>query len=118
MAWLPRLKIYRNAATDIRQALRFTEKRRGELAHAAVERLAKNGFDPADPLLAARLATRQVLNGERLDPVLRARLGDAIEPMKLFAENYLEGEVGFSSDEINGTEFFLRLPPAVGCTDA
>jgi signal transduction histidine kinase len=38
--------------------------------------------------------------------------------MKLFAENYLEGEVGFSSDEINGTEFFLRLPPAVGCTDA
>jgi len=81
MAWLPRLKIYRNAATDIRQALRFTEKRRGELAHAAVERLARNGFDPSEPVPAARLATRQVLNGERLDPVLRASLSDAIEPM-------------------------------------
>lgn len=48
MAWLPRLKVYRNAATDIRDALRFTEKRRGEIVHAAVERFVRDGFDPAD----------------------------------------------------------------------
>lgn len=36
--------------------------------------------------------------------------------MKLFAENYLEGEVGFTSNEDHGTEFFLRLPQALGCT--
>ncbi|MEA4854978.1 MAG: HAMP domain-containing sensor histidine kinase [Solidesulfovibrio sp.] len=34
--------------------------------------------------------------------------------MKLFAENYLEGEVGFTSDADAGTLFFLRLPAAVG----
>jgi len=38
--------------------------------------------------------------------------------MKLFAENYLEGQVGFTSDEANGTEFFLRLPRALGCGTA
>uniref|UniRef100_I2Q5V4 histidine kinase n=1 Tax=Desulfovibrio sp. U5L TaxID=596152 RepID=I2Q5V4_9BACT len=30
--------------------------------------------------------------------------------MKLFAENYLGGEVGFTSDEAAGTTFFVRLP--------
>lgn len=35
--------------------------------------------------------------------------------MKLFAENYLEGTVGFSSDADTGTEFYLRLPLALGC---
>lgn len=30
--------------------------------------------------------------------------------MKLFAERYLKGEVGFSTDEIAGTTFFVRLP--------
>ena len=37
--------------------------------------------------------------------------------MKLFAENYLEGEVGFTSSEADGTEFFVRLPLALGCKD-
>lgn len=37
--------------------------------------------------------------------------------MKLFAENYLEGRVGFSSDEAAGTEFFVRLPFALGCRE-
>ncbi len=32
--------------------------------------------------------------------------------MKLFAENYLGGEVGFTSDPSSGTVFFLRLPGA------
>lgn len=32
--------------------------------------------------------------------------------MKLFAENYLDGEVGFTSDAASGTMFFLRLPAA------
>jgi signal transduction histidine kinase len=35
--------------------------------------------------------------------------------MKLFAENYLEGRVGFITDETVGTEFFLRLPLALCC---
>lgn len=35
--------------------------------------------------------------------------------MKLFAENYLEGEVGFTSTEADGTEFSVRLPQALGC---
>ncbi len=30
--------------------------------------------------------------------------------MKLFAENYLGGEVGFTTDAASGTEFFVRLP--------
>jgi hypothetical protein len=30
--------------------------------------------------------------------------------MKLFAESYLDGEVGFSTDKIEGTTFFVRLP--------
>lgn len=33
--------------------------------------------------------------------------------MKLFAENYLDGEVGFTSDETAGTTFFVRLPCGV-----
>ena len=32
--------------------------------------------------------------------------------MKLFAENYLDGEVGFTSDAASGTMFFVRLPAA------
>ena len=35
--------------------------------------------------------------------------------MKLFAENYLEGEVEFATDARDGTEFSLRLPLAMGC---
>lgn len=35
--------------------------------------------------------------------------------MQLFAENYLEGQVGFTSAPGAGTEFFLRLPLALGC---
>jgi len=81
MAWLPRLKVYRNAVTDIRDALRFTEKRRGEIVHAAVERFVRTGFDPADPAPAARLATARTLGGQRLDAATRARLTDAIPAM-------------------------------------
>lgn len=33
--------------------------------------------------------------------------------MKLFAETYLNGEVGFASDEATGTTFFVRLPCGV-----
>ena len=37
--------------------------------------------------------------------------------MKLFAENYLEGAVGFRSDAATGTEFALHLPLALGCRE-
>ena len=37
--------------------------------------------------------------------------------MKLFAENYLEGSVGFRSDAATGTEFALHLPLALGCKE-
>jgi len=37
--------------------------------------------------------------------------------MKLFAENYLEGQVGFTSDATTGTEFFVSLPYALGCRE-
>jgi len=33
--------------------------------------------------------------------------------MKLFAENYLGGQVGFATDETAGTTFFVRLPCAM-----
>jgi ATP-dependent exoDNAse (exonuclease V) beta subunit len=81
MAWLPRLMVYRNTVADIRDNLRFTEKRRGELVHAAAERFVQAGFDPADPLPAARLATGQALGQARLDPATRARLAEDIPPM-------------------------------------
>lgn len=38
--------------------------------------------------------------------------------MKLFAEQYLGGEVGFSTDETAGTTFFLRLPSAPSRDDS
>jgi len=81
MAWLPRLMVYRNAVTDIRDALHFTEKRRGEIVHAAVERFVRAGFDPADPTPAARLATALTLGGERLDAAARGRLTEEIPAM-------------------------------------
>lgn len=37
--------------------------------------------------------------------------------IKLFAENYLEGRVGFTTDATDGTAFFVRLPYALGCRD-
>ncbi|MGE4536025.1 MAG: UvrD-helicase domain-containing protein [Desulfovibrio sp.] len=74
MAWLPRLKVYRNVARDIRDSLRFSEKRRGELAHLAAKTFARLGHDPADPQPAARRAAAMALGGQRLDAGLRARL--------------------------------------------
>lgn len=74
MAWLPRLKVYRNVARDVRDSLRFTEKRRGELAHLAAEVFARFGFDPADPAPDALRAVRTALGGERLDAGLRTAL--------------------------------------------
>lgn len=38
--------------------------------------------------------------------------------MKLFAENYLDGQVGFTTDPESGTEFFVRLPYVLRCNDA
>ncbi len=81
MAWLPRLKVYRNVARDIRDAMRFTEKRRGELAHKAAETFARTGFDPADPMPAAARAARATLGAERLDAGLRARLAEEFTDM-------------------------------------
>ena len=81
MAWLPRLKVYRNVARDIRDSLRFSEKRRGELAHLAAETFVRNGHDPADPLPGARRAVAMALGGERLDPGLRERLGAELTDM-------------------------------------
>ncbi|MHC1711859.1 MAG: UvrD-helicase domain-containing protein [Solidesulfovibrio sp.] len=74
MAWLPRLKVYRNVARDIRDAMRFTEKKRGELAHLAAENFVRAGFDPADPTPAALRAVGTALGAERLDPGLRKQL--------------------------------------------
>uniref|UniRef100_I2Q408 DNA 3'-5' helicase n=1 Tax=Desulfovibrio sp. U5L TaxID=596152 RepID=I2Q408_9BACT len=74
MAWLPRLKVYRNVARDIRDSLRFSEKRRGELAHLAAEGFARAGFDPGAPEPDARRAVLTALGGERLDAGLRSTL--------------------------------------------
>ncbi len=74
MAWLPRLKVYRNVARDIRAAMGFGEKKRGELAHLAAERFVRDGFDAADPAPAARQAAQSALGGERLAPEVREEL--------------------------------------------
>jgi ATP-dependent exoDNAse (exonuclease V) beta subunit len=81
MAWLPRLKVYRNVARDIREAMRFTEKRRGELAHLAAETFARTGFDPKDPAPAAARAVGTALGGERLDIGLRRQLTEDFTAM-------------------------------------
>ncbi len=64
LAWIPRLKVYRNAVRDLRQSLTFTEKKRGVLAHAAAERF------------QALLADGRELSGAR-DCALEAALLDA-----------------------------------------
>jgi ATP-dependent helicase/nuclease subunit A len=81
MAWLPRLMVYRNTAADIRENLRFTEKRRGELAHAAAQAFVQTGFEAADPLPAARLATARALGQIRLDAASRSHLTEEIVDM-------------------------------------
>ena len=74
MAWLPRLKVYRNADRDVREAMRFSEKRRGELAHLAAETFVRAGFPPENPAPAAGRAVATALGGQRLDAALRRAL--------------------------------------------
>ena len=64
--------------------MRFTEKRRGELAHSAAETFVRAGFDPADPEPAAEKAVGLVLGATRLDPGLRARLAGEFTEMLLW----------------------------------
>jgi ATP-dependent exoDNAse (exonuclease V) beta subunit len=82
--WLPRVKVYRNVARDIRQAMRFSEKRRGELAHLAAEAFVRAGFDPAAPGRAAARAVGTALGQARLDPGLRASLTREFTDMLLW----------------------------------
>lgn len=57
LAWVMRLKVYRNSVRDVRDSLGFPEKRRGVAAHAAVEALRRMDLDdPQAPLAAAREA--------------------------------------------------------------
>jgi len=57
LAWIMRLKVYRNSVRDVRDSLGFTEKKRGLAAHAAVEALRRLDLaDPGAPLAAAREA--------------------------------------------------------------
>ncbi|MHC1789970.1 UvrD-helicase domain-containing protein [Solidesulfovibrio sp.] len=84
LSWLPRLKVYRNVARDIREAMRFTEKRRGELAHLCAEAFVRAGFSPDDPRAAAARAVGTALGGVRLDPGLRARLTGEFTDMLLW----------------------------------
>ena len=81
MDWLPRVKVFRNVARDIRESMRFSEKRRGELAHAAAEAFVRAGFDPADPAPAAARAVATGLGPARLDPGLRAALAPELAAM-------------------------------------
>jgi len=84
MSWLPRLKVYRNNARDIRDAMRFTEKRRGELAHLAAATFVQTGFDATDPAPAARRAVGLTLGGERLEPGLRHTLTEDFVAMLIW----------------------------------
>jgi hypothetical protein len=81
MAWLPRLKVYRNVAEDVRRTLFSGEKRRGELAHLAAEIFVNRGFDPAEPEPAARRAALTALGGERLSSALRREMADDFTAM-------------------------------------
>ncbi len=81
MAWLPRLKVYRNAVRDIRDALRFTEKRRGELAHLAAQAFVQSGPMAFDPEPAARRSAVAALASERLDSGLRQALTEEFTAM-------------------------------------
>jgi ATP-dependent exoDNAse (exonuclease V) beta subunit len=57
LAWIMRLKVYRNSVRDVRDSLAFTEKKRGLAAHAAVEALRRRDMaDPDATLAAAREA--------------------------------------------------------------
>jgi ATP-dependent exoDNAse (exonuclease V) beta subunit len=51
-SWLPRLRIFRHALEDVFE----DQRRRGEMAHRALELLRPTGDDAADALRAARLA--------------------------------------------------------------
>ncbi|MEA4855564.1 UvrD-helicase domain-containing protein [Solidesulfovibrio sp.] len=81
MAWLPRLRVYRNVADDVRRSLFSGEKRRGELAHLAAELFVKKGFDPADPGPAARAAALSALGNERLAAAARREMAEDFTAM-------------------------------------
>jgi len=74
LAWIPRLKVYRNAVRDLRASLSFTEKKRGVLAHAAAERFQRLYADgrPADE--ARDRALDLTLMDAPPDPALREKL--------------------------------------------
>jgi ATP-dependent exoDNAse (exonuclease V) beta subunit len=52
LSWLPRLRVFRHALEDVFE----DQRRRGEMAHRALELLRPTGDDAADALRAARLA--------------------------------------------------------------
>ncbi|WP_428566434.1 MAG: UvrD-helicase domain-containing protein [Solidesulfovibrio sp. DCME] len=81
MAWLPRLKVYRNVADDVRRTLLSGEKRRGELAHLAAEAFVRQGFDPDEPVAAARTAALTALGGERLAAAARREMAEDFTAM-------------------------------------
>ncbi|MYL84134.1 UvrD-helicase domain-containing protein [Desulfovibrio aerotolerans] len=128
LSWLPRLKVYRNVARDIRDAMRFTEKRRGELAHAAAETFVRAGFDPSDPEPAARKAVGLVLGATRLDPGLRARLAEEFAAMLLWlagldalrptlAAGFCERDILAPDGQRHRPDLFAAGPQAITVAD-
>lgn len=81
LAWIPRLKVYRNSVRDLRLSLSFTEKKRGILAHAAVESLQRLLADGHEPSTAMEHALDQALAAAPPDPELRRALREDFSGM-------------------------------------
>ena len=84
MAWLPRLKVYRNMARDILASMALSDARRGELAHLAAETFVRAGFHAGDPAKAARRAALAALGGARLPAGHREALAAQFTDMLLW----------------------------------
>lgn len=128
LSWLPRLKVYRNVARDIREAMRFTEKRRGELAHLAAETFARAGFDPSDPQPAAAKAVGLALGATRLEAGLRVRLTGEFTDMLLWlagldelrpvlAAGYCERDILAPDGERHRPDLFAAAPDGITVVD-
>jgi ATP-dependent helicase/nuclease subunit A len=81
MRWLPRLKVYRNAVTELKPGVVLTETARGEAAHKAMEHL-RPGLDPE---AAAALAVRLALKDLTLPESALARLEAELSGMLAWA---------------------------------
>jgi ATP-dependent exoDNAse (exonuclease V) beta subunit len=99
MHWLPRLKVYRNAVTELRPDTVLTETARGEAAHKALECLRPSAGPDADHEADIDRAVRLALQSLALPPEdlagLAARLGEMLRwtlSLPEFAAHLARGE--------------------------